>query len=182
MNYGMEIKIEEDVSEMPAKLGAAFAGDAAQKVMARSGANLVKDHLRFLSRKRHRAGLPFNFYARAADATSSGVDAGAGYISIDHEGMALRRFGGTITPRKAKWLTIPVAVEAQGKRVGEFSDIQFIINRRTQKGVVLQHGKVLYAMTKSSTHKADTTVLPSDYDLMQHIKEDLNKYVEGKLR
>ncbi len=184
MSYGLDIEIKEDVSQMAAKLGAAFAGDAAKKVMARSGANKVKDHLRGLSRYRHRAGLPFNFYARAADATSSGVQGGNAYVSIDHEGIAMRRYGsgGKISPRRATYFTIPVHPESMGKRVKEFpeNELTWILNRRKGTGVVLRQGRVIYALTKQIEQKADTTVIPTDYDLMQHITEDLKKYIEKK--
>jgi hypothetical protein len=85
--------------------------------------------------------------------------------------------GGTVKPRRGKYLTIPVADEAIGKRIREFDDLTWIFNRRTQTGVVLRHGRVLYALTTSTTHKPDPAVLPTTDKLQDAVTKSLGDFV-----
>ena len=176
MSYGLNIRIEDTASSNLAAVHEAFAKGRHLPVMARAAANEVKENFRVLGQKRHRAAAPFSFYARARGATSSGVDGGKAYVSIDHEGIALRLLGGTVKPRKGKYLTIPVDDAAIGKRVGEFTGLTWLINRRKGTGVVLQQGKVLYALTKSTTHKPDPTVLPTTEVLQTAVTKSLGEF------
>jgi len=178
MSYGLNIRIEDTASSNLAAVHKAFADGRHLPVIARAAANEVKENFRTLGLGRHRAAAPFSFYARARGATSSGVEGGKAYVSIDHEGIALRLFGGTVKPRKGKYLTIPVDDSAVGKRVGEFDDLTWIINRRKGTGVVLQQGRVLYALTKSTTHKADPTVLPTTDKLQEAVTKALDGFTK----
>ena len=174
-----DVKVTDTVTPRTEALVRAYARGAHLKVMGRSAANVVKDHFVSLDRARHRGTAPFHFYGKAARATHHGVSGGKACVSIDHEGLALRRYGGTVVPRKAKWLTIPVADEAHGKRVREFGDeVTWIINQRKGTGVVLLGEKVLYALTKKTTHKADPSVLPTDNEIAKQVVEDLAKFNE----
>ena len=177
MSYGLNIRIEDTASSNLASVHKAFADGRHLPVMARAAANEVKENFRVLGLSRHRSAAPFSFYARARGATSSGVDGGKAYVSIDHEGIGLRLLGGTVKPRKGKYLTIPVDDAAIGKRVREFTDLKWIINRRTGTGVVLQQGRVLYALTKSTTHKPDPTVLPTTDVLQTAVTKSLDEFV-----
>lgn len=177
------VKVQDTASPRSQSVAAAYARGAHKKVMARSGANVVKDHFTKLDQARHRGTTAFHFYARAAKATSHEVRNGSAVVSIDHEGIALRRFGGIQRPRVAKYLTIPVADEAHGKRVREFGpDVQFIINRRTGKGVVTLGGRVLYALTKEARHTADPSVLPTDQQITKQVTDDLRVFNDNLLR
>lgn len=176
MSYGLTIRIEDTASSNLASVHEAFAKGRHLPVMARAAANEVKENFRQLGLSRHRSAAPFSFYARARGATHSGVEGGKAYVGIDHEGIGLRLLGGTVKPRRGKYLTIPVDDSAIGKRVGEFSDLQWIINRRKGTGVVLQQGKVLYALTKSTTHKPDPTVLPTTEKLQDAVTKSLGEF------
>lgn len=178
MSYGLNIRIEDTASSNLKAVHDAFDKGRHLPVMARAAANEVKENFRVLGLSRHRAAAPFSFYARARGATNSGVDGGKAYVSIDHEGIGLRLLGGTVKPRRGKYLTIPVADEAIGKRVGEFDDLTWIFNKRTQTGVVLRQGKVLYALTKSTTHKPDPTVLPTTDVLQTAVTKSLDTFVK----
>jgi hypothetical protein len=179
MSYGITIKVDDQASGGLKAVSDAFKAGRHKPVVARAAANEIKENFRKLNRRRHRPAARFQFYARAADGTSSGVSGGNAFVSIDHEGIALRRFGGTVRPRKGKWLTLPVDPSAVGRRVREFGKVQFVINPRTQKGVVLQQGRVLYALVKSTTHKPDPSVLPTEANIQKSVNQALNIFTDN---
>jgi len=172
-----KVQIKDNATPKTEALRRAYERGVHLKIMADSGANVVKDHFIDLDRARHRGTTSFSFYGRAARATSHRVQNGSAIVAIDHEGIGLRRFGGTIRPRSGKYLTIPVDHQAHGKRVREFGNaIEWRINRRKGTGVVLLGGKVLYALTKKATHKPDPSVLPTKQQIAQHVTDDLHAW------
>lgn len=185
MSYGLSIRIEDTASSNLASVHKAFADGRHLPEIARAAANEVKENFRVLGLSRHRSAAPRSFYSGARDATHSGVDGGKAYVGISNgaapygASIALRLLGGTVKPRKGKYLTIPVADEALGKRVGEFDDLTWIFNKRTQTGVVLRQGKVLYALTRSTTHKPDPTVLPTTDVLQTAVTKALGVFTAG---
>jgi sporulation protein YlmC with PRC-barrel domain len=156
----MSVTIQIDNKELSATLKRVQkVGGTMPKIAATAAANCVKDHFNARNLARSRRS---DYWHLAALRTSPIVSGSRIGVSIDHPGVALHRFGGTVVPKHAKYLTIPVADEAKGKRVAEFSDVVFRINRRTQKGVVLRGNRVLFALTKKAVFHADTSVLPTD--------------------
>ena len=152
-------------------------GSRLVKSMGTAAAKTVRNHFRALDAQRHRGLSTRNFYGGAAGATDYEVD-DKGIVVVVGDGqfpgnsIALRYFGGVVKPRNAKYLTIPVADEAEGKRVweienklGDSEELSWIVNRRTGKGVITLGDRVLYALTKKTTHKADKTVLPTADEL-----------------
>lgn len=177
---GFEVRVEDSASPRIKAIEGAYARGAHRTVMAASGANVVKDHFVKRDRQKHRGKSNFHFYATAAKATSHEVRGNHALVRIDHVGIGLRRFGGTVRPRVSKFLTIPVADEAHGRRVREFgSDVQFIVNRRSGKGVVTLGGRVLYALTKKTVHGADPSVLPTDREIADQVIDDLRVFNEN---
>ncbi len=173
------VKIRDTAAARLKGMSEAYAKGRHRKIMAASGAKVVKAHFTKLDQQRHRQTTGFHFYARAAKATSHEVRGSKAVVRIDHEGIALRRFGGTIRPRVAKYLTIPVAPIAHGRRVREFGDaVTWIINRRTGKGVVTLGGRVIFALTKESKHKADKSVLPTDREISKQVTDDLRVWTK----
>jgi hypothetical protein len=173
-----KVRVDENVSS---KVGAVQAGierGVHRKVIAKAAAEEVKDNFVALDRARHRGGS-FNFYGRAALATSSGVQGKAAYVSIDHEGIALRRFGGTVRPRTAKFLSIPAIDEAQGKRAREFSGLHFRRNASGNGGRLCDvGGRVFYWLVEQSTHQPDPSVLPTDAEITEAATDALKEWVE----
>jgi hypothetical protein len=70
-----------------------------------------------------------NYVASMGDATTYTADSNGAKISVSQEGARLRIEGGTITPKKRKYLTIPAIAEAYGKRASEFNNITFLYRR-----------------------------------------------------
>lgn len=159
--------------------------DRVHKSMGVAAAKEVRTNFRSLDRERHRGFSSSNFYGGAAGATNHEVQRDGSIHVLVGDGLfpgaaiALRYFGGTVEPVNAKYLTIPVADEAQGKRVREFGDdIEFIINRRTGKGVVTLADRVLYALTKKTTHEADDSVLPDMQDIRDAMADAATETIE----
>lgn len=149
-----------------------------RKVMAKAASEVVKDNFVTLDRQRHSGGT-FHFYGRAARATSSGVQGRSAFVSIDHEGIALRRFGGTVKPRTAKYLSIPAIDQAQGKRAREFDDLHFRRNASGNGGRLCDPtGRVYFWLVKQSTHKPDPSVLPTDGEIQEAAVDAVKEWVE----
>lgn len=172
------ITISGDALPYLKRVKAAMESPRLRKVMAAQGAKTVRQNFRKLDRQRHRAGVPQHYYAGAARATTWEVTGSDAFINIDKVGIALRYFGGTVRPRKAKFLTIPVADEAQGRRAREFSNTSIIVNKRTGKGVIKSGDRVLFALTKEATSNPDPTVLPEDKTLLNDMTAALNRELD----
>ena len=92
-------------------------------IVGRSGVNTIREHLFGLNQTRPNAmgGARTNFYASAARGTHFDAVADGVKISINQVGMAQRYFGGVITAKKVKLLTIPACPEAYGHRASSHS-------------------------------------------------------------
>lgn len=111
---------------------------AALQVAGRAGRNTMVRHLRAYNRAHPNklGGKRTNFYALAAAATSfqfleNSGRGGAVEVSSSAIGLALRYHGtgglpgGVLRPLSGKYLTMPAAPEAHGKRAREFDDLDF---------------------------------------------------------
>ena len=174
----VSIHISGDALPYLKRVKAAMESPRLRKVMAAQGAKTVRMHFIELDRERHRPGIARHYYAGAARATTWEVSGSSASINIDHVGIALRYFGGTVRPRHAKFLTIPVADEAQGRRAREFSGTAFIINRKTGKGVITLGDRVLYALTKEAHNRPDPSVLPEDKTLLNEMTDALDQELD----
>jgi hypothetical protein len=172
------VKIDETVTAKSEAVIRGIERGAHRKVIASKAATVVKDHFVALGRARHRGGS-FNFYGRAARATSHGVSGQAAFVSIDQEGIALRRYGGTVRPRKGKYLTIPADKSAHGKRAREFGNLHFRRNASGDSGRLCDPaGRVFYWLIKQSTHKPDPSVLPTDAEIQTAATAAMQDWVE----
>lgn len=90
--------------------------DGLSKVVGRLGVNLLKDHFRSRNATPNKlGGRRTNYWQRVADSVQDPrVGNGEVRISINEPTFAQKVFGGTITPKAAKALTIPVNPAAHG--------------------------------------------------------------------
>jgi hypothetical protein len=82
----------------------------------------LKDHFAIKNREPNKMNAPkSNFWRQVADATDIAevTDSGA-TVAVAEQRFNIQLFGGTIFPRKAKALTIPVIVEARGESVASY--------------------------------------------------------------
>lgn len=157
-------------------------------------------HLLEANRSRPNAlgGTRTNFYQKAAGATVARYDADGVTITVGQLGFRQRVLGGTIRPRKSKYLTIPAHADAHGKRAGEFSDLHPIYNRtgqpialarglagsavslganrgnRRRQGASQDAFQILFWLRKSVTQKPDPSLIPSEQKLGTVINRNIN--------
>ena len=171
-----EVKFKDTITPTCNAVIDAYNRGAHRKIIAHAGAQVYKAHFRKLDLARHTGRTQFHFYARAREATRGTVKNGRATVTINHEGIALRRFGTKgrgLRPRKATYFTIPVDSQSYGRSPREFSNLTWIINRRTKKGVATLGGRVLFALTQFTKHKADPSVLPEDKTVLDRVTDDL---------
>lgn len=126
---------------------------------------LFRDHFAALQNQRGRSGGT-GFYAKASDSVFHRITPEGIWVGSRQIGLRQRLHGGTIRPKRAKYLTIPIHPDAYGKRAGDSSmDLSFI---RTGSGVALlaatgENGYFVpyYLLLKSVTQKADPGVIPT---------------------
>lgn len=133
----------------------------------RACANLTRDHLFTLAGQRHRAAVPHNFYADAADGVTHEVNNSTATVRIRKTGLAQRRYGGTIKAINYSHLWIPVHPDSIGRTGREFKNLIKIINRQNNRGVAARREAdktltVLFALVPELTQDPDPSVLPTD--------------------
>lgn len=142
------------------------------KVLGRAGANELKKYFRArnAANPNKLGGRRTNFWsAVAASVQSPRMLPGRIVISITHPAIAQKVHGGTITAKKTKNLSIPIAPEAHGKSPRVFSSLQFAMTAAGVKLLGLRESgggiKWLYLLTPSVTQDADPKALPKDRDI-----------------
>jgi hypothetical protein len=191
-----------------ARVKAALQPRRVGAVAGRAATNVLRAHLfaRNADKPNALGGKRTNYYAQAARSTSYAFDGDdAVVVSINQIGIRLRYYGGTVKPRTAKFLTIPVAPEAHGKRAREFGNLELVFgeggrpialatkgDRRVQitanakgklvKKVVGRRGVILYRLVKSATFAADSTVLPLPDVLMGGVISAINAHLDRALQ
>ena len=167
---------------------------ALRETIGLAGADVVQRHLFRLGSERPNklGGRSTGYYAAAGRSVNWRPDGDAVVVSINHIGIAQRYFGGTITPKESKSITIPAVPEAHGKRAREFPDLEFavlgkspalirrkqtLVKFRRDKRTGLRRafagkergGEVIFWLRRSVTQKADPSVLPTDQQLLDTV-------------
>jgi len=148
-------------------------GVNARPLGARAAARCVQDHF---------AAMNSEFYGEAARATTGRVQGENMIVSIDHVGIALRRFGGTVKPSASgKYLAVPDSDNAQARNNSprRIPDLHFRQNRGKDSGRLTDStGRVFYWLVKQTVHKPDPSVLPTDSDFEAAILPELQRKLE----
>ncbi len=112
----------------------------------------TKQHLRDWSNSHPNrlGGKRTHFIARAAQATFYRPVPGGLELVNNHLGLALRYYGGTVTPGKnpssagggpTKWLTMPAISQAYGRRAREFSNLHFVVFKKDKLAALAEGTK-----------------------------------------
>lgn len=201
MSLALEITVVSDTAT-PAlrRLVAGLAPARINPVVGRSARNLIRSHLFGLnaSRPNWLGGPRTNFFTKAGRATQFQIVGDSVIVSINQVGMQHQYYGGTIRPKVAKFLTIPVHPRAHGKRAREF-DLELVyglggepyalatkstlvsVIRQTRGGRITRtlggrRGEIMFRLVKKVTKQPDPTVLPPTPMFVEHIKLDLEAY------
>jgi hypothetical protein len=170
VSVGLSIRVSGEGAQIPARVLGVLAPARLNPVIGRAAANVVVAHLRAknTSSPNQLGGKRTNYYAAAARATSFAVVSDSEVVvSIAQRGIRQRFFGGTIKPRTAKFLTVPVHPSAHGKRAREFSDLEIVFGSGGRPVALARRatgarrfGEILYRLVRSVTQRPDPSVLP----------------------
>lgn len=193
MSLGLQITVTGEGIATPARVLSALRPAAINPVIGRAGSNAVVKHLRALNtaRPNQLGGKRTNFYAGAARGTSYAVVSDTEVtVTVAQIGIRQRFFGGRIVPTGGrKFLTIPAAAEAHGKRAREFSDLEVVFGlggrpiglaRKAQGKRAF--GTILFRLVRSVTQRPDPTVLPTSADLGAAIAPAVQSHIERAIR
>ena len=185
--FGLSIRVSRD--EATPALAATTRGltpQALGAVIGRAGRNAVREHL-FARDAQGNAlgGRRTHFFGQAARATAFAFQRDTVVVTINHVGIAQRYFGGTIRPKAAKYLTIPVHPAAYGKRAREFGDLEVIFGAGGRPVALARkargrraYGEIYYRLVRSVSQQPDPTVLPTDAQLETAVAAEVEPYVQ----
>ena len=98
------------------------------RAIAEGASKAVLANFRELARTNHNklgASPTLGFWQKMQFGTFADADQDYGYVRMPRE-VALRYFGGTVTPKMADYLAIPARTEAYNKSPRDFSDLRLI--------------------------------------------------------
>lgn len=140
------------------------------RVLGRAAANTLKKHFRERNKTGNKlGGTRTNFWSRVAESVNAPLSSsGKIVIPITHPAIAQKVHGGTITPKKAKNLAIPISPKAHGKSPRVFPLLQFAMTRAGVKLLGQDTGsgmEWLYVLVPSVKQAADPKALPKDTEV-----------------
>ncbi len=130
---------------------------------ARAVAAAVREHLYGLDAQRSRSGL--HFYRQAAERTTAEITSGGAIVTIAYLGFRQRLLGGPISPRHARFLTIPAIPAALGTRARQWSGLRVgraydLKNGAIRLALIRPSGQPVFWLVRSVRQAADPSVLP----------------------
>lgn len=129
MSLQTQIEISEQGGDQIKQLEHKLQGRNANGVIGRAAVNRFRQHFfdRNNSKPNKLGGRRTNYFAQAARSTHFQQRGSHVEVATNQVGINLRRYGGTVRPKRVKFLTIPQHEDAYGKRAREFNDLRFEI-------------------------------------------------------
>jgi hypothetical protein len=134
-----------------------------------------------------------NYYSDARKSTKFEVSGDTITISVSQVGIALHYYGGTVTPIRTKYLTIPARPECHGKRASDFPDLVVLWGRKGPYGLGLlekvgigtigaskPNSTVYFWLVKKASIAPDPTIIPEESAIMEPIAEKLSEVTERR--
>ena len=111
------------------------------------------------------------------------VDENSATITNGHRLLPFKIKGGTITPKSAKYLTIPIVPEAHGRRVRDYPAKLFPNKKHTALLEDTGDGNIraVYILRKSVTQKPTPGAMPEDEVFVSPFIESLTDQIEAAL-
>jgi hypothetical protein len=203
------------------RVQAFMQSDGMRNIVGYEGQRTVREHLQGLdeTRANRMGGTRSHYYGSARKATEYFIEGEDVVISVAQVGMRLHFYGGTVEAGKnssyatgspTKYLTIPAAPEAYGRRASDFPDLIIVWGRGgkpvglaiaeeanlgslymavTRSPMLTKRpkttpGKVMFWLKERVTMQADRSVLPTEDELGENIAGRLGKAIarrfEGK--
>jgi hypothetical protein len=187
VSIGVSIDLRDTARPTLTGLRTFLGSSVINDMVARAAVNRYKGHLEALDAARPNAlgGQRRHFYAEASGNTSFRVEADGVTISIASDGIAQRYFGGTIVPKRRKFLTIPVHPLVYGKTAREFAGklkVRFGRGRVPVALVMKESGVTMYLLRRSITQAGDPTVLPAPESVTSAVVESLERELAAQIR
>lgn len=186
MSVAIKIAVADQATPVVRAVSRTLAPAAINPVIGRSARNTIREHFFGLnsSRPNQLGGRRTNYYTGAGRGTQFQiVSESEVVVSVNQIGIVQRFYGGTITPKASKYLTIPVHPAAHGKRAREF-DLELVfgpggrpIALATKGGKKSRVGEIYYRLVKSVTQQPDRTVLPDNELIVRRINKDVTDVV-----
>lgn len=167
--------------------------EALMREVGRRGANVLKAHFRSRDRQPNRlGGKRTHFWRQVADSVNNPTVQGAqAVISITQPGIAQKVFGGRITPKNTRALTIPVDPLAYGRAASVFekqTGIKLFLLRKKQGGLSrLLAGedaggiKVFYVLASSVNQSPDPDALPARAAFLAALEDQAQKHINRQI-
>ena len=156
------------------------------RAMGGGARKVVKEHLYEKDAQPNKMGAKkTHYYRQAGDAVTYRSKKGGVVVTIEQVGIRQRWLGGTITPKKSKYLTIPVSSKSRSKRAREFSGLVYVKRRGTAGILGLPDGEkidALYVLKKSVTQRPDPTVLPKQREIESGASKAIDALVKSILK
>lgn len=197
----IEIEIKDLASPQIAKLAGALKSP--RPLLAAAGKRVEVDlRAHFLRRNAqgNRQGWPrTNFWNRIRKSTAlDHVNDQEAVVSVSDPAINQKLHGGTITPKRGKYLAIPARAEAYGHSPRDFDDLEFIptarggmlvqrvqsLLRRGKKGFRSggkPGGGTFFFLVKSVTQAADPEALPPREDLDAAVHAEVRAWISRRL-
>lgn len=186
----------EEAKQFVSDFSSGITSEEASEVVSEAAAERIRDHFKLLHDLRHRANMPRSYYLRAQDSVVATFKGNEGQITIDHTGLALRYYGGSVGPsgrvsritgKPIKRLAIPVAGgPGEGKDPYEFKGaLKLIITKRKKAFLALaddEDASPVYWLVKQAVHKADPGVLPEDVQISDYAEDALDELIREKAK
>lgn len=132
------VTYQDDASDALSRLRAGLgAMETLHASMAFAVEASIRDHLRdkgYLGRKNALGGKTTGFWKGVSNSVASAADSDGATVSISARGAALQYFGGTVVPKKAKALSVPVHPSAHGLFARRYPERLAYIPASTQFG------------------------------------------------
>lgn len=175
------------------------------RAMAEGASALIQNHFAGLATtNRNRFGVRGGFWNLMLAGTKALATETAGYVLMPRA-VALRLFGGTITPKRTKFLPIAARGEAYNKSPRDFNDLRFVptasdgskgmlVKRRrstfsrnkktgktTRRREAEDNGGAYYFLVKSATIRPNPAVLPTDEQIVLAAAEAGEVFIKNRL-
>jgi hypothetical protein len=197
------INIQGNAIQSLKRLSKVLKDDAQRnRAVAEAAVPVFQKHFRGMSSSnKNRLGARGGFWNRMLSSTVPVGTSEAAVVRMPRE-IALRYFGGTVTPKGgAKYLTIPARTEAYGKSARDFNDLRFVPFKSGAKALVQRAqtrvsyrkdrktgktkavrgrergGLVFYWLVPSATIRGDKAVLPSDDQVITGVRRGIDGYL-----
>lgn len=187
------IRLAISCDRVPPELQELYNQTRATTLVRLAGKTVEKElRAHFLAHKPNQKGWPSKgLWGDIAERTVMGkVGGGGAYasveVSISHPAFGLKLFGGTVTPKRGKYLTIPAtaaAYAAGSPREGATPELHVAsaLNPQTgslQRCLVEEDGTVWYSLARKTTHAPDPAALPPEAALQDAIDATIQAHLQ----